>query len=151
MVLKNILFMVKTIILNTIKNYSKTLVSESTLINMFIKKFIYTLSRKILWKNQKNNREKKIHFDHMKSYDFNKYGKYFTMIYNDAWKSHHGFKEMKTDKAVKMFKKMKSIIDKKLIWFGFYEKTPVCFFIGIPDPNSINKFINGRFKLIRKN
>ena len=93
---------------------------------------------------------KKIHFDHMKSYDFNKYGKYFTMIYNDAWKSHHGFKEMKTDKAVKMFKKMKSIIDKKLIWFGFYEKTPVCFFIGIPDPNQYFKFINGDLNLLGK-
>ena len=44
-----------------------------------------------------------------------------------------------------MFRKMKSVIDKKLIWFGFYDKTPICFFIGIPDPNQHLKVVNGDF------
>lgn len=93
---------------------------------------------------------KKINFQHMKNYDFKKYGEYFTKIYNEAWQTHHGFKEMKTEKAVKMFEKMKQIIDKRLIWFGYYEEKPICFFIGIPDPNQYFKFIHGNLNTIGK-
>ena len=85
----------------------------------------------------------KIYFQHMQSYDFKKYAGYFVDIYNAAWATHHTFKPMQTEQAEKMFRKMKSVIDKKLIWFGFYDKTPICFFIGIPDPNQHLKVVNG--------
>mgnify|MGYP001421125028 FL=1 len=45
---------------------------------------------------------------------------------------------------------MKSVIDKKLLWFGFYEDIPICFFIGIPDPNQYLKFINGDLNIFNK-
>ena len=103
----------------------------------------YERSQRILGRN-------KFYFHHMKSYDFKKYATYFTEVYNQAWTSHHGFKEMKTENAEKMFKKMKSVIDKKLLWFGFYDETPICFFIGIPDPNQYLKFVNGNLGIIGK-
>ena len=81
--------------------------------------------------------------DHMKNYDFKKYSKYFTNIYNEAWGTHHTFKPIKEEQAEKMFRKMKPIIDQQLIWFGFYKEVPICFFIGIPDVNHYLKHVNG--------
>ena len=53
----------------------------------------------------------------MQSYDFKKYAGYCVDIYNAAWATHHTFKPMQTEQAEKMFRKMKSVIDKKLILF----------------------------------
>jgi len=88
--------------------------------------------------------------DHMKNYDFKKYAKYFVEIYNAAWGTHHNFKPLKHDQAEKMFRKMKTIIDQKLIWFGFYKETPICFFIGLPDANQYLKYTNGNLNTIGK-
>ncbi len=93
---------------------------------------------------------KSISFEHMQSFDFKKYASYFVDVYNAAWGTHHTFKPMKIEQAEKMFSKMKSVIDKRLIWFGFYEKTPICFFIAIPDPNQYMKFINGNLNTYGK-
>jgi len=88
--------------------------------------------------------------DHMKNYDFKKYAKYFTDVYNAAWGTHHSFKPLKTEQTEKMFKKMKDVLDQELIWFGFYEDTPVCFFIAIPDINKYLKYLNGNLNTIGK-
>jgi len=93
---------------------------------------------------------KSISFKHMQSFDFKKYASYFVDVYNAAWGTHHTFKPIKIEQAEKMFSKMKSVIDKRLIWFGFYEKTPICFFIAIPDPNQYMKFINGNLNTYGK-
>jgi len=93
---------------------------------------------------------KSISFEHMKSYDFKKYANYFVQVYNAAWGTHHTFKPMKVEQAEKMFRKMKSVIDKRLIWFGFYKETPICFFIGIPDPNQYLKFVHGNLNIYGK-
>ena len=96
------------------------------------------------------NSRKNISFEHMQSFDFKKYAKYFVDVYNAAWGTHHTFKPMQVEQAEKMFSKMKSVIDKRLIWFGFYNNTPICFFIGIPDPNQYMKFINGNLNTYGK-
>ena len=87
---------------------------------------------------------------HMKNYDFKKYAQYFVEVYNAAWGTHHTFKPLKIEQAEKMFTKMKAIIDLRLIWFGFYKKTPICFFIGIPDANQYLKYANGNLNMIGK-
>jgi len=88
--------------------------------------------------------------DHMKNYDFKKYAQYFVEIYNAAWGTHHTFKPLKVEQAEKMFKKMKAIIDQRLIWFGFYKEVPICFFLAIPDINQYFKYINGNLNMIGK-
>ena len=45
---------------------------------------------------------------------------------------------------------MKSIIDQRLIWFGYYKDTPICFFIAIPDANKYLKYVNGNLNTIGK-
>jgi len=88
--------------------------------------------------------------DHMKNYDFKKYAKYFVDVYNAAWGTHHNFKPLKIEQAEKMFRKMKDIIDQRLIWFGYYKETPICFFIGIPDANQYLKYANGNLNTMGK-
>lgn len=88
--------------------------------------------------------------DHMKNYDFAKYSKQFVEVYNAAWGTHHTFKPINEIQAQKMFKKMKPIIDQKLIWFGYYKDTPICFFIAIPDANKYFKNINGNLNTLGK-
>ena len=89
-------------------------------------------------------------FDHMKNYDFVKYSKYFVDIYNASWGTHHTFKPLELKQAEKMFSKMKAIIDQRLIWFGFYKETPICFFIGTPDANQYLKYVNGNLNTMGK-
>ena len=93
---------------------------------------------------------KNFSISHMKNYDFKKYAKYFVEVYNAAWGTHHTFKPLQIEQAEKMFKKMKAIIDQRLIWFGFYKKTPICFFIGMPDANQYLKYVNGNLNMIGK-
>ena len=88
--------------------------------------------------------------DHMKNYDFKKYAQYFVEVYNAAWGTHHNFKPLKVEQAEKMFRKMKDIIDQRLIWFGYYKETPICFFIGIPDANQYLKYANGNLNIMGK-
>ena len=88
--------------------------------------------------------------DHMKNYNYKKYAKYFTDIYNAAWGTHHTFKPIKIEQGEKIFRKMKDIIDQRLIWFGFYKETPICFFIGIPDVNQYLKYTNGNLNTMGK-
>ena len=66
--------------------------------------------------------------DHMKNHDYKKYAQQFVEVYNAAWGTHHTFKPLKLEQAEKMFRKMKAIIDQRLIWFGYYKDTPICFF-----------------------
>ena len=91
-----------------------------------------------------------ISFKHMSGNDFKKYARYFIEVYNEAWKTHHKFQPMKLEQAEKMFSKMKAMLDKRLIWFGFYKDKPICFFIGIPDPNEYLKYIHGNLNLLGK-
>src|SRR6195952_3719771 len=74
----------------------------------------------------------------------------FTIIYNKAWAGHGGLKEMKKDQVVMLFKKMKPIIDEKIMWFAYYKDQPVCMFVNLPDLNQIFKHLNGKFDLLHK-
>ena len=88
--------------------------------------------------------------DHMRNHDYKKYAQQFIEVYNAAWGTHHTFKPLKLEQAEKMFRKMKAIIDQRLIWFGYYKDTPICFFIAIPDANKYLKHVNGNLNTIGK-
>lgn len=74
----------------------------------------------------------------------------FVEVYNQAWASHEGNKEMKESTALKMFKSMKPIIDERIAWFVFHKERPVAFFINVPELNRIFKNYNGKFGLWQK-
>lgn len=79
-----------------------------------------------------------------------KFAKDFTIIYNKAYAGHGGLKEMKLDQAQLLFKKMKPLMDEKIVWFVYHNEQPIAFFINIPDLNQYFKHFNGKFGLLQK-
>jgi len=87
---------------------------------------------------------------HVKKNNLEKFAADFTVIYNKAWAGHGGLKELKKEQVVLMFKKMKPVIDEKIMWFAYYKKEPVCMFVNLPDINQYFKHLNGKFDLLHK-
>ena len=90
---------------------------------------------------------KAIHVDKSK---LEKFALDFSKVYNLAWAQHNEGKEISYEQAVKLFKKMKPIIDETLIWFVYYKDDPIAMWVNIPDLNQYFKYFNGRFGLWEK-
>ena len=74
----------------------------------------------------------------------------FTTIYNKAWAGHGGLKELKKDQVMMMFKKMKPVMDEKIIWFSYYKNEPISMFVNLPDLNQYFKHLDGKFGILHK-
>lgn len=79
-----------------------------------------------------------------------KFAEDFRIVYNKAWVRHGGGKELDSKQVQVFFKKMKPVIDEKIIWFVYYKNEPVACWINLPDINQAFKKFNGRFGLIEK-
>ena len=75
-----------------------------------------------------------------------KYTEDFRIVYNKAWAG-HGTPELSSLQAKNIMKQMKPIIDERIIWFGYYQGEPVCFYINLPEVNQIFKFLNCQLDL----
>ncbi|AWW30277.1 hypothetical protein DN752_09160 [Echinicola strongylocentroti] len=80
---------------------------------------------------------------------YKKFPEYFVEVYNKAWAKHMG-KTMALKEAQLMLKKLKPVIDEKLIYFGFYKGAPVSFFISIPELNQLFKYVGGNMNWLGK-
>ncbi|MDE3248018.1 MAG: hypothetical protein KGO82_05130 [Bacteroidota bacterium] len=87
---------------------------------------------------------------HIKKNQLEKFARDFTTIYNKAWAGHGGLKEMRYEQVLTMFRKMKLVMDEKIIWFAYYKDEPVCMFINLPDLNQLFKHLHGKFGLLQK-
>ncbi len=55
------------------------------------------------------------------------------------------------EKQVKMFfRKMKPVIDEKIIWYVYYKNEPVAMWVNLPDINQIFGKFKGKFGLLEK-
>ncbi len=79
-----------------------------------------------------------------------KFAKDFTTVYNKAWAGHGGLKQLATEQVMIMFKKMKPVIDERIIYFAYYKEEPVGMFLNLPDLNQYFRHMNGRFGLLQK-
>ena len=89
-------------------------------------------------------------FRHLTKEDMPKAAAYFQEVYSKAWGRHSGVKPMTLEQCEKMFKKLKPIADRRLLYFGFYKEQPIAFFISIPELNQLFKHVNGNMNLIGK-
>src|SRR5690606_30253225 len=71
-------------------------------------------------------------------------------IYNKAWTNHEGVGAISESQVTAIIKKVKSVIDEKIIWFGYYKEEPVAFYINLPEVNQIFKHVNGKLDLVEK-
>lgn len=88
--------------------------------------------------------------DWMRTNDIEKYADAFTTVYNKAWAGHGGLKEMKKEQARQLFRKMKPVMDPKVLWFVYYKDEPIAIFINLPDLNQWFGKLNGKFSLYHK-
>jgi len=73
--------------------------------------------------------------------------KAFTEIYNQAWSKHSGVAQMPEAHVRALFNKLKPVMDKRLLWFGFHGDRPVCFFLMLPELNQFFKHVDGKLDL----
>ncbi len=79
-----------------------------------------------------------------------KYALDFMKVYNAAWAGHGGLKELRKEQVMNMFKKMKPVMDERLVWFAYHKEEPIAIFINLPDLNQWFKHLNGKFDLLHK-
>lgn len=87
---------------------------------------------------------------HIKKGELEKFASDFTTVYNLAWAGHGGLKQMAKEQVVLLFKKMKPVMDERIIWFAYYREDPIAIFINLPDLNQWFKYLHGRFGLFHK-
>jgi hypothetical protein len=79
-----------------------------------------------------------------------KFAGHFATIYNKAWAGHGGLKELKPEQVALMFRKMKPVMDEKIMWFVYHGEAPIALFVNLPDLNQWFKHLNGQFDLWHK-
>ncbi|MFL9481331.1 hypothetical protein ACI6Q2_01055 [Chitinophagaceae bacterium LWZ2-11] len=87
---------------------------------------------------------------HINKKDLEKHAQDFATVYNSAWAQHGEAKEITKEQTLKLFNKMKLVMDERLIWFAYYKEEPIAMWINIPDLNQYFKHFNGKFGLIQK-
>ncbi len=88
--------------------------------------------------------------DTIKKNQLEKFAGDFATVYNKAWAGHGGLKQMEPKQVLLMFKKMKPVMDEKILWFAYYNNEPIAMFINLPDLNHWFKHLNGKFGLLQK-
>ena len=86
----------------------------------------------------------------IKKNQLEKYAADFATVYNKAWAGHGGLKQLGKEQVILMFKKMKPVMDERIIWFAYHKEDPVAIFINLPDLNQWFKHLHGKFGLLQK-
>ena len=82
--------------------------------------------------------------------EINKLPEYILTVYNKAWANRYENPELSMAQAELIVKQMKPILDRRLLYFGFYKGEPVSFFLSLPEINQIFKYVDGKLDLIGK-
>ncbi|NJN40865.1 MAG: hypothetical protein HC811_00050 [Flammeovirgaceae bacterium] len=89
-------------------------------------------------------------FRHVDKIDVKKLASDIRYIYNKAWAKRGETPELNESQSIQLVKQMKPVMDKKLLWFGYYKDEPVIFFLSLPEVNQIFKHVNGNFNWFGK-
>ena len=116
----------------------------------FIRNTYDPFDPRIMQKADVLNQDPDYHFEHMRLKNLPKYTEDFRIVYNKAWANHDGVAELSKEQAASIMKKMKPIIDEKIIWFAYYKDEPVAFYINLPEVNQVFKHVTGKLDLIGK-
>ena len=108
------------------------------------------LNQKFVEMNDKYEADPDFSASHISKKNLKKAAADFCTVYNKAWASHEGNKQMKNEVAFKMFTTMKPVMDERLIWFVYHKTEPIAFWVNIPELNQIFKHFHGKFGLIEK-
>ncbi|MCS6795217.1 MAG: hypothetical protein NZ516_04590 [Raineya sp.] len=111
---------------------------------------VYGLSEKVHTKANRIFSDSNYHFENIKIRELKKYAQDFRHIYNNSFALTEGIPAMSEQEAEKMMKKMKPVIDERLITFGYYKGEPVAFGIFLPELNQIFRYVDGKLDFVGK-
>lgn len=90
------------------------------------------------------------HAEYIDKKNLAKYAEDFSIVYNKAWASHQGGKDISKQQALNIFKQMSAAMDEKVVWFVYYKNEPVACWLNLPELNQFFKHMNGKFGLFQK-
>lgn len=108
------------------------------------------LSDKVFERHAQFEKDPAFSVKHINKSRLEKFAGDFATVYNAAWAGHGGLKELKKEQVVLMFKKMKPVMDERIVWFAYHGDNPVAIFVNLPDLNQWFKYLNGKFDLLHK-
>jgi GNAT superfamily N-acetyltransferase len=91
-----------------------------------------------------------ISFTTIKKNQLEKFAADFATVYNKAWAGHGGLKEMAKEQVLIMFKKMKPVMDERIIYFAYHKGEAIAMFVNLPNLNDYFKHLNGKFGILQK-
>jgi hypothetical protein len=113
--------------------------------------FVQTrLNEKFVEMDAKYNANPEYKAIHIRKKQLMKFAVDFSIVYNKAWASHEGNKQLNKEVAYKMFRAMKPVMDEDLIWFVYHNEQPIAFWVNLPELNQIFKYLDGRFGILQK-
>jgi hypothetical protein len=83
-------------------------------------------------------------FRYLGKEEMSKLPEYIHTVYNNAWANRSENPDLSLAQAQLMVKQMKPIMDRRLLYFGFYKDEPISFFLSLPELNQIFKHVNGK-------
>ena len=79
-----------------------------------------------------------------------KYFHDFQEVYNDAWYGFENFVPIEMETIRESFRQMEPIMDERIIWFAYYQDSPIAFILCLPDVNQLLKPLHGKMHLLNK-
>jgi len=89
-------------------------------------------------------------FRYIRKDEVAKLPEYILKVYNKAWANRFENPELSLAQAQLIVKQMKPIMDRRILYFGFYKGEPVSFFLSLPEINQVLKYVNGRLNWFGK-
>lgn len=108
------------------------------------------LSDKIFQRHKQVEADGNFSFKTIKKDQLEKFAADFSIIYNKAWAGHGGLKQMNKEQVLLLFKKMKPVMDERIVYFAYHKNEPIALFLNIPDLNHYFKHMKGKFGLLQK-
>lgn len=116
----------------------------------FSRPIFANVSRVFTVMHAKHSRNPDLTAKPMKKNNLKKFAQDFTEIYNKAWAAHGEGKHITESKVLRMFKKMKPILNDHISWFVYEKEKPIAMWMNLPDLNQWFKYLNGKFGLFEK-
>ncbi|WP_375416031.1 hypothetical protein [uncultured Hymenobacter sp.] len=88
--------------------------------------------------------------EHLQLAELPRYTEDFRLVYNQAWARHDGVEEMSPEQAQALLRKLRAVLDARLIWFAYHEGQPIGFFVALPELNELFKYVDGRLDWLGK-
>lgn len=108
------------------------------------------LSPKLAAKAELAAKDPNYSFRYLRKDELHNLPEYILKVYNKAWANRFENPELSLAQAQIIVKQMKPIMDRRLLYFGFYQGKPVSFFLSLPEINQIFKYVNGKLDWIGK-